>query len=80
MMAGLAVVVPRLPGLAAIVEREGVGLTFEPRDAADLAAVLERLAADRELLGELRERARQLALERYNAEEQALALAAAWQL
>jgi glycosyltransferase involved in cell wall biosynthesis len=80
LMAGLAVVSSRLPGLTAFLERERVGVTFEPGRAEQLAAALEELAADRGRLAELRARARQRALERYNAEVQSEALAAAWGL
>ena len=78
LMAGLAAVVPRLPGLALIVESEGVGLTFEPGRPQELGAALSALAREPERLAELRARARQVAVERYNAEAQAAALAAAW--
>jgi len=78
MMAGLAVVAPRLPGLAGIVDGEGVGLTYEPGRPDDLAAALERLAADPPRLAAARLRARELALGRYNAETQSDALVAAW--
>jgi len=80
LMAGLAVVAPRLPGLTPLVEGERVGLTFEPGRADSLAAVLEQLASDGRLLAELRQRARQAALDRYNAPEQARELVAAWGL
>ena len=78
LMAGLAVVAPRLESLGPLLERERVGLTYEPGRPDELAAVLERLAADRALLLELRERARELALSRLNAEAAAETLAAAW--
>jgi glycogen synthase len=78
LMAGLAVVVPRLPGLAPLVELEQVGLTYEPGDPHDLARVLDGLAADERMLADLRGRARAAALERYNAEEQLAALIQAW--
>jgi glycosyltransferase involved in cell wall biosynthesis len=78
LMAGLAVVAPRLESLGPLLERERVGLTYEPGRPDELAAVLERLAADRALLLELRERARRLALSRLNAETAAKTLAAAW--
>jgi glycogen synthase len=77
LMAGLAVVVPRLPALEPVVE--GVGLTFAPGDPADLAAVLSRLAEDRASLQQMREEARRRALTRYNAQEQAAVLTTAWQ-
>jgi glycosyltransferase involved in cell wall biosynthesis len=79
-MAGLAVVVPRLPGMAPLVEGEGLGLTYEPGRPEALAAALTELAADRPRLDRMRRRARELALERYNAEEQRHGLEAAWGL
>ena len=80
LMAGLAVVVPRLPALAPFVEREGVGLTYAPGDPADLARVLGELAADRPRLAEMQRRARAAAEERYNAEAQVPVLLEAWGL
>jgi glycogen(starch) synthase len=78
LMAGLAVVAPRLPGLEPIVEGERVGVLYEPGRPESLADALRGLAADRERLAELRARARRLAVERFNAEAQADVLAAAW--
>jgi glycosyltransferase involved in cell wall biosynthesis len=78
MMAGLAVVAPRLPGVAPLVEGEGIGVTFEPGRTDRLAAALATLAGDRARLGAMRARARQLALERYNAESQQDVLADVW--
>jgi glycosyltransferase involved in cell wall biosynthesis len=78
LMAGLAVVAPRLESLGPLLEDEKVGLTFEPGRPDGLAGALERLARDRELLLELRSRARQLALTRLNAEAAAETLVAAW--
>jgi glycosyltransferase involved in cell wall biosynthesis len=78
LMAGLAVAVPNLPSVGALVEREGVGLTVPPADPAALGGALSRLAGDRELLARLRARARVVALEQYNAEAQAHQLARAW--
>lgn len=80
LMAGLAVVASRLPGLVPLVEGEGVGVTFDPGRPESLAARLEELAADRARLARLRRRAREVAVERYNAEAQADALARAWGL
>jgi glycosyltransferase involved in cell wall biosynthesis len=79
-MAGLAVVVPRLPGMTPFVEGEGLGLTYEPGRPEALAAALTELAVDRGALDDMRRRARRLALERYNAEEQRRGLDAAWGL
>jgi glycosyltransferase involved in cell wall biosynthesis len=69
LMAGLAVVVPRLPGLR-LVEDEGVGVAFEPGNPDSLGAALSALAGDRDRQAELRRRARALAVERLNAEAQ----------
>ena len=80
LMAGLAVVVPAMPALAALVEEGGVGVTFEPGRPGALAERLEELAADRERLAAMRARARTLARERYNAQRQTPVLAAAWGL
>jgi glycosyltransferase involved in cell wall biosynthesis len=79
LMAGLAVIVPRLPGMAPLVKEEAVGLTYEPARPADLASALTRLATDAPRLGAMRRRARRLALDRYNAEVQAEKLLTAWQ-
>lgn len=77
LMAGLAVVGPRLPGLAWL-EEEHLGLLAEPQSPASLGEALERLAADRGLLAELRSNARRAAFERYNAEAQRNRLGEAW--
>ena len=78
LMAGLAVVAPRLPALRRVVEDEEVGLTYEPGDPQALGEALAALAQDRAGLAEMRRRARRLALERYNAEAQAQALEQIW--
>jgi glycosyltransferase involved in cell wall biosynthesis len=80
LMAGLAVVVPRLPGLVRLVEDEGIGLTYEPGRPESLGAALATLAGDRERLRELRRRARALAVGRFNAEAQREPLARALRL
>ena len=80
LMAGLAVVVSGLPGLAPLVEGERIGLVYEPSRPEQLGAALTDLAREPERLGELRQRARRLALERFNAEAQREALAAAWRI
>jgi glycogen synthase len=79
MMAGVVPVVPRLPALAPIVEGEGIGVAFEPGRPDLLGAVLSQLAADRASVRELGQRARRLAVERYNAERQADVLTAVWE-
>lgn len=77
LMAGLAVVVPRLPGLA-LVEAEAIGVTFEPARPDLLGRALAELALDRPALEAMRRRARALALDRLNAESQRQQLATAW--
>jgi glycosyltransferase involved in cell wall biosynthesis len=78
MMAGLAVVVPRLPGMAPLVEGEEIGLTFEPGRPDRLGEALARLAELPDELLAMRRRAQQLAVERFNAEAEAATLARAW--
>lgn len=80
MMAGLAVVAPDLPGVGRFVREHEIGLTFAPGSPEALGRRLEQLARDRPQLETMRRRARQLALERYNAEAQAPRIAAAWGL
>jgi glycogen synthase len=78
LMAGLAVAVPRLQGVAAIVEAEQVGVTFEPGSPTALAAALSDLARRPDEVSRCKERARDAALTKFNAESQRPALAAAW--
>jgi glycogen synthase len=80
MMAGLAVVCPRLPALAEIVESEGVGVTYTPGSPKALGATLAELALDRERVLALGRRARERALERYNAEVESSVLVEAWRV
>lgn len=78
LMAGLAVVVPRLPTMGAFVERERLGLVFQPGKPESLAEALTQLASDPSQLFAFREQARAAALDRYNADVQGEALARAW--
>lgn len=80
MMAGLAVVVPRLPGLEPIVEGEGIGITFPPGDPEALGQALQELGRDRPRLRAMQKRSRALALDRYNSAVQVKALERAWGL
>jgi len=75
LMAGLAVVVPDVPAMRALVERERVGVTYAPGELGD---TLTALAQDRPAVEKMRVRARAAAAERYNAEAQRPALYAAW--
>jgi glycosyltransferase involved in cell wall biosynthesis len=78
MMAGLAVVSSRLRGVLPVVEDEHVGATYAPGATTELAAVLQELALDRGRLEGMQRRARELAVERYNAATQLEALVTAW--
>jgi glycosyltransferase involved in cell wall biosynthesis len=80
LMAGLAVAVPRLPGMTPLVEGEGVGVTYEPGQPEKLGEVLTSLARDPEFAARMRLTARRRALERYNAEAQQEVLASVWRV
>ena len=77
MMAGLAVVVPEAPAMQRLVHEEGVGRTFARGRLGD---VLAELASNPAEVAAMRQRARDAALARYNAEAQRPALFAAWGL
>ena len=76
LMAGLAVAVPRLPGMAPLVEGERVGVTYEPGRPELLGKALAEL--DPAAVGEMQLRARELAVSRLNAEAQAGVLEHVW--
>lgn len=78
MMAGLAVVAPRLPGLVPIVEGQKIGLTFDPGRPAELGEALARLAGDPDALAAMRRRSLELARTRYNSATQAEMLERIW--
>jgi glycosyltransferase involved in cell wall biosynthesis len=78
LMAGLAVAVPRLPGMTPLVEGQDVGLTYEPGRPADLGGALAALASEPERLARLRKNARAAAVARYNLEAQREKLAEIW--
>jgi glycosyltransferase involved in cell wall biosynthesis len=78
LMAGLPVVAPRLPSLHELLDGQALGKTFEPGSPRDAARVLNALAEDPTELASMGRRAREAAVERYNAEAQRPALAAAW--
>jgi glycosyl transferase family 1/glycosyl transferase family 4 len=69
-MAGLAIVSTRTEGLRHLIDAAGLGLVYEPGDAADLARQVLRLYADRELLARMRRNAREYALREGNLEFQ----------
>ena len=76
LMAGLAVAVPRLPGMTPLVEGESVGVTYEPGRPELLGRALAAL--DLESLAKMQRRARELALSHLNAEAQSEALVSLW--
>jgi glycosyltransferase involved in cell wall biosynthesis len=78
LMAGLAVVAPRLPGMTPLLEEEQVGATFVAGDPVALGETLEQLAAQPDRVAAMRKRARRLARGRYNARVQAELLRAVW--
>jgi glycosyltransferase involved in cell wall biosynthesis len=80
LMAGLAVAGPNLPGIAAIIEGDDVGVTFDPGVSASLAAALTALAGRPEEVAALKRRAHEVAVTRFNAESQRPALMTAWGL
>jgi glycosyltransferase involved in cell wall biosynthesis len=80
MMAGLAVVAPRLEALGPFIEGEGIGATYEPARPDLLGEALADLARDRNRVDAARRRARELALGELNAETQGERLAAAWEI
>jgi glycosyltransferase involved in cell wall biosynthesis len=80
MMAGLAVVAPRLEGLGPFVDSNGIGATYEPGRPDLLGAALVELAGDRDRVAAAGRRAHELALGEFNAETQGERLAAVWKL
>jgi glycogen synthase len=76
MMAGLAVVAPRLRGVEAFIRDEKIGALYEPGSPASLGRVLAELAEDPERVRAMGRRSRELALERYNADVEGERLAA----
>lgn len=70
MMMGLPVIGPRFPGMVALVEGEGVGLCVDPERPAEIAAAVNRLAADGQARARMKERGLRLSAERYNWEHE----------
>lgn len=66
LMAGLPIAASGFPGLAEVVEGEGVGVTFDPGEVESIAAALARLADDASARQRMGVNARHLAETRYN--------------
>jgi glycogen(starch) synthase len=76
MMAGLAIVAPRLRGVESFITDEKIGALYEPGNPASLGSVLAELAKDLSKTAAMGARSRELALERYNADVEGERLAA----
>ena len=70
MMMGLPVIAANYPGMLALVEGGGVGLCVDPQDPKQIAAVVNRMAADPEARRSMRANGLQLSRERYNWENE----------
>jgi len=68
LMAGLPVVTPNYPGFPEVVEQEGVGRCVDPTNPRDIALAINELLGNREHAEAMRQRALQLARDRYNWE------------
>jgi glycosyltransferase involved in cell wall biosynthesis len=66
LMAGLPVAASDFPGLAGVVQKEGVGAVFDPASEAAIAAAVRGILGEPALLQAMRARARELAVTRYN--------------
>lgn len=67
-LGGLAVAVSNFPDVAAHVEKERCGVTFDPHDAKSIARALQTLSADREETRAMGERGKAAILREYNWE------------
>jgi glycogen synthase len=63
---GAPLVVARTGGLAELIEGTGAGLLFEPGNADELAACVEKVLTDHELADEMRRRGSALLADRYS--------------
>lgn len=70
LMMGVPVIAAHHPGMRALVEGEGVGLCVDPEDPAQIAAAVNRLAADPAARARMRERGLRRSREEYHWEEQ----------
>lgn len=68
MMMGLPVIAPSFPGMLALVEGDAIGVCVNPESPAEIAAAVNRVAADDGARAGMSERALLLSRERYNWE------------
>jgi glycosyltransferase involved in cell wall biosynthesis len=68
MMMGLPMVATNFPGIRPLVEGEGVGLCVDPGSPSEIAAALNRLAADPAHRERMRQNGLRLSKDRYNWE------------
>ena len=67
-MMGLPMVATNFPGIRPLVEGEGVGLCVDPGSPSEIAAALNRLAADPAHRERMRQNGLRLSKDRYNWE------------
>jgi len=70
MMMGLPVIAANYPGMLTLVEGGGVGLCVDPQDPKQIAAAVNRMAADSEARRAMRANGLRLSRERYNWENE----------
>lgn len=70
MMMGLPVIATNYPGMRALVEGEGVGLCVDPEDPKEIAAAVNRMAADPKTRTAMSANGLRLSVERYNWENE----------
>jgi glycosyltransferase involved in cell wall biosynthesis len=70
MMMGLPVIAASYPGMRALVEGEAVGLCVDPGSPTEIAAAVNRIAADRQGRARMSANGLRLSVERYNWESE----------
>jgi len=68
LMMGLPIIAANYPGMLPIVEGEGVGLCVDPESPGEIAAAVNRLAADPDRRKQMRENGLEVSKSRYNWE------------
>jgi glycosyltransferase involved in cell wall biosynthesis len=70
MMMGLPVVTNNYPGIAALVDGEGIGISVDAEQPKEIAAAVNAMAADRQRYEKMKERCLVLSKEKYNWEKE----------